>query len=126
MDNALPDLRMSDGSRHFASLPEERSWRALRRHLAQLPGVTLGEFISDHVTEVWMDFRYETHEFTINNQSGEYWFFVRDPACPESVLGHVRQDCMLFLSSRSFITSIADTVRDVLAAFSCTTSVRHR
>lgn len=122
----LLNLRMSDGSRHFASLPEGRSWRALRHHLAQLPGVTLGELISDNVTEVWMDFRYENHEFTINSQSGDYWFFVRDPACPESALRHVREYCTQFLSSRSFITSIADTVRDVLTKFSGATSVRHR
>jgi hypothetical protein len=124
-DNALLKLKMVDGSRHFASQPERRSWRALQRHLAQLPGATLGEFISDHVTEAWIDFRYEGHEFTVNNQSGEYWFFVRDPACPESTLERVRDHCVPFLSSGSWLSTIADAVRDALRLSSDATSNRH-
>jgi hypothetical protein len=98
-DKPLLNSRMADGSRHFASLPEKRSWRALRNHLGRLPGVTLGEFVTDNVIEAWIDFRYGGHEFTVNNQFGEYWFFVSDPACPESVLDRVREHCGRFLSS---------------------------
>ena len=40
----------------------------------------------DGVTEAWIDFTFEGHAFTVNDQFGEYWFFVADPTCPDSVL----------------------------------------
>jgi len=53
--------------------------------------------ITDEVTEAWIDFRYRGHEFSINNQSGEFWFFVEDPACHPSVLEAVLSHCKLLL-----------------------------
>ena len=44
------------------------------------------KFLCDGVTEAWIDFAYEGHSFTINDQPGAYWFFVADPACPEALL----------------------------------------
>jgi len=54
-----------------------------------LSGARLTGFLEDHVTEAWIDFTYRQHSFTINNQFGEYWFFVDDPACPDAVLAEV-------------------------------------
>ena len=47
---------MKDGSRQFAALPESCAWSDLRNHLGKLPGVRLGEYLTDAVTEAWIDF----------------------------------------------------------------------
>ncbi len=82
----LFDLRMHDGSRHFAGLPMSTLWYEVRDHVETLDGAVLTGFVTDHVTEAWIDFAYEGHQFSINDQHGEYWFFVKDPACPDAVL----------------------------------------
>ena len=91
------DMRMRDGSRHFASLAEAGSWHALHEHVMRLEGVSDTNMITDEVTEAWIDFRYRGHEFSVNNQCGEYWFFVEDPACPEEVLEAMLSHCKLLL-----------------------------
>jgi hypothetical protein len=83
---ALLDARMHDGSRHFGELPQRVLWYAMRDHVLRLPGATLTAFVCDGVTEAWIDFAYEGYEFSINDQLGAYWFFVRDPTCPETLL----------------------------------------
>jgi len=88
---------MRDGSRHFASLPGTESWDSLRGHLKRLEGVSGTSIITDEVTEAWIDFLYRGHEFSVNNQCGEYWFFVEDPACPPEVLEAVLAHCKLLL-----------------------------
>ena len=82
----LLDIRMNDGSRHFCSLPAREDWYAVRDHVANLRGASLTEFICDGVTEAWIDFSFQDQSFSINDQFGEYWFFVVEPACPESIL----------------------------------------
>lgn len=88
------DIRMADGSRHFAGLPQSKLWEEVRDHVAKLAGARLTGFLCDYVTEAWIDFDYRKHKFSINDQMGEYWFFVTDPACPDDVLrevvGHFR------------------------------------
>jgi len=88
---AFKDVRMHDGSRHFASLPEtydvdHPQWHRLRAHVKTLPGAKLTCFLTDDITEAWIDFRYERHRFTMNNQCNEWWLFVTDPSCPDHVL----------------------------------------
>ncbi len=83
---ALLHVPMHDGSRQFAELPLRADWYEMRDHLLRLPGATLTKFLCDGVTEAWIDFAYEGHAFTINDQFGAYWFFVADPACPEALL----------------------------------------
>ena len=88
------DLRMADGSRHFGALPETYDpvtpqWYALRDHVAALAGAVLVGFATDDVTEAWIDFEYRGHRFGINDQHGQWWFFVQDPACPDEVLAEV-------------------------------------
>ena len=90
----LIDMRMHDGSRHFAGLPEiydvaSPQWYALRDHVAQLAGASLRGFVTDDVTEAWIDFEFRGRKFSINNQHGEWWFFVDDPSCPDPVLHEV-------------------------------------
>ena len=79
-------MPMRDGSRQFAELPLRADWYEMRDHLLRLRGASLTRFLCDGVTAAWIDFAYEGHSFTINDQLGAYWFFVADPACPEAWL----------------------------------------
>lgn len=85
------DMRMNDGSRHFADLPEtydtaQPQWYALRDHIAALNGARPTGFVTDDVTEAWIDFEYREQRFSINNQRARWWFFVADPNCSDEVL----------------------------------------
>ena len=86
MPGKLLNIAAKDGSRHFGSLPQAILWHELRDRLAKLDGVAITEFVTDGVTEAWVDFLYQGHSFSINDQFGEYWFFVNDPKCPEEIL----------------------------------------
>lgn len=88
------DMRMHDGSRHFGGLPETYDpdvpeWDVLREAVTKLAGAELTGFVTDHVTEAWIDFTFGGQKFSINNQHGEWWFFVQDPACSELLLHEV-------------------------------------
>jgi hypothetical protein len=87
----LLDHRAHDGSRQFASLPESRSWERLRDHAASFPGATVTGFLTDGVVEAWIDFTVDGERFTVNNQLGEYWFFVSNPNADEALLHRVVQ-----------------------------------
>jgi len=100
MPNELLDIRMHDGSRHFGSLPQTVLWQALRDHIDRMPGVTVTSFVSDFVTEAWIDFTYRGQEFSVNDQFGDYWFFVKDPACPDVILDEILNYSQRLLSER--------------------------
>jgi hypothetical protein len=89
MTQSLINLIMHDGSRHFGDLPQTTLWYDVRDHVARLPGALLTGFVTDDITEAWIDFTYRQHDFSINDQFGDYWFFVNDPACPDEVLNEV-------------------------------------
>lgn len=95
--SGMLDIRMHDGSRHFGDLPQVVDWHAVRDHVAVLPGAVLTGFVTDHVTEAWIDFSYAGHHFAINDQLGDYWFFVEDPACSDEVLRRVLTHFALLL-----------------------------
>lgn len=85
----MPDLThniMRDGSRCFLSLQPNADWYAVRDHVSRLAGAELTNFVTDGVTEAWIDFRYEDHYFSINDAPGDYWFFVKDPTCADTIL----------------------------------------
>jgi hypothetical protein len=86
-----------DGSRQFLALPESCAWSDLRTHLSALEGVALGEYLTDGITQAWIDFTYRGYRFTINNQFGKYWFFVDDPVCPADLLIELGMHCHGFL-----------------------------
>ena len=82
-----------DGSRQFLALPESIDWDEVRDHIAALPSVQVTEYLTDHITEVWIDFSFHGHNFKVNNQFEEYWFFVEDADCPEHTLLIVADHC---------------------------------
>jgi hypothetical protein len=63
----------------------------LRDHAAKLKGALVTEFITDWVTEAWLDFEYCGQKFSVNNEFGDYWFFVEDPNCPDEILLEVAE-----------------------------------
>ncbi|HNO78419.1 MAG TPA: hypothetical protein PKN33_10205 [Phycisphaerae bacterium] len=75
-----------DGSRQFGELWQNVLWYEVRDHVEKLTGAKLTDFVTDHVTQAWIDFAFRDHEFSINDQFGEYWFFVTDPKCPDEIL----------------------------------------
>ena len=87
--STLSDHRTADGSRHFASVPQPWPFEVFLVHLELLRGLNVTGFLSDHVVECWIDFTYLGHSFTANNQFGEFWLLVKDPACPDAVLEQV-------------------------------------
>ena len=90
---------MHDGCRQFGELPQSASWYKLRRHLSKLNGVSVTEFLTNHVTEAWIDFSFRGYQFTVNDQFGDYWFFVKDPNCPDNILEAVLSHCRLLLGN---------------------------
>ncbi len=90
---------MHDGSRHFGDLPLTVLWYDLRDHIQGIPGAQLTGFVTDHVTEAWIDFDYKGYRFSVNDQYGDYWFFVEDSACPDDILQEVLAYCALLLGN---------------------------
>ncbi len=86
MSYKLFDFRMHDGSRNFADLPEIIFFDKLREITKHLEGATETGFLTDWVTEVWLDFEFRGQKFSINNQNGDYWFFVENPNCTDDIL----------------------------------------
>jgi hypothetical protein len=82
----LLDIRMNDGSRNFADLPELVFSDKLQEHTKALINAVVTEFITDWIAEVWLTFEYRGHKFSINNQMGNYWFFVENTNCPDEIL----------------------------------------
>ena len=93
MTTKIYSMIMHDGSRHFAALPETITWEALRDHIALLSSAEVTGFITDHITEAWIDFTFKGHKFSANNQYGDYWFFVEDVECPDDILTEVMVHC---------------------------------
>jgi len=77
---------MCDGSRHFADLPETVFFDVLREITGKFAGATETAFVTDWITEVWLDFEFRGQRFSINNQQNGYWFFVENPDCPDEIL----------------------------------------
>lgn len=85
----LLKIEMHDGSRNFAALPETVFFDELLNYTSKLAGAQITNFITDSVTEVWLDFEFIEQEFSINNQFGGYWFFVKNFHCPDEILFEV-------------------------------------
>ena len=87
--------KMRDGSRHFVDMPEVVFFDEVADHVEVLDGAEITEFLTDGVIEMWLEFEYRGHNFSVNNQLGDYLFFVDDADCPEEILfeivDHFRQ-----------------------------------
>jgi hypothetical protein len=90
---------MHDGSRQFLALPQSKSWEGLFVWIKGYMGVTDSVLLSDGVTEAWIDFEYKGQTISVNNQFGEYWFFVKNPECSDLVLSEIANHCFQYLCS---------------------------
>jgi hypothetical protein len=96
----LLNFAMHDGSRKFGELPQTVPWDRLRRHLEMLPGATVTNFITDEITEAWIDFSFRDQRLSVNNQFGDYWFFVEAPQAPDETLEAVLTYCRSLLGDK--------------------------
>jgi hypothetical protein len=97
MPTELLNIIMNDGGRHFGDLPQSILWHQLRNHLEGLKGAKVTNFITDNITEAWIDFSYCGQRFSVNDQFGSYWFFVENPKCSDRILEAVLRHCELVL-----------------------------
>ena len=86
MTPGLKHATMNDGSRNFIEFPETVFFDQLREYAAELRGAQITGFVSDWVTEVWLDFEFRGQNFSVNNPMVSYWFFVKDTNCPDDIL----------------------------------------
>ena len=86
MLNDLFENKLNDGSRHFVDMPEVVFFDEVADHVEELEGAEIIEFITNGVVEMWLEFEFLEHTFTVTNQFGDYWFFVRDANCPDEIL----------------------------------------
>jgi hypothetical protein len=101
MAEKLLNSSMNDGSRHFGDLPQTVLWYELRDHIERLDGAKVTDFVTDHITEAWIDFSYRGYRFSVNDQFGDYWFFVEDPNCPDEILNAVLSHCEMLSGSEN-------------------------
>lgn len=88
------DIRMKDGSRQFADVPERVLPSQMRKIIAKLSGVEIQNFLASvGEIEAWIEFRFRGFDFAVNNQNCEYWLFVRQPECPDEILREVATHC---------------------------------
>jgi hypothetical protein len=100
MIEELLKVIMNDDSRQFGELPQTALWYELREHIEKLDGGAVTDFVTDNVTESWIDFSYRGYRFFLNDQFGDYWFFVDDPTCPDGILETILAHCKLLLGNR--------------------------
>lgn len=67
-------------------MPEVVFFDEVADHVEDLEDAEITEFITDGVLKMWLDFDFRGHQFSVTNQYGDYWFFVRDPNCSDEIL----------------------------------------
>jgi hypothetical protein len=91
---------MSDGSRNFLLLPVGSTPPLyLLFRVFTLWGAYPIAYVPSY-SESWIDFRYRGQKFSINNQFGDYWFFVHNSDCDENILLQVANYFQRVLGSR--------------------------
>ena len=82
----LLERKIKGGARHFVDLPEVIFFDDFYDYTEEFEGAEITEFLTNGVVEMWLDFEFRGHKFTVNNQFGDYWFFVENPECPDEIL----------------------------------------
>jgi hypothetical protein len=86
MLDELLENKIKSGARHFVDMPEVVFFDELADQVETLEGAEITEFITDGVVEMWLEFEFREHKFSVTNQYGDYLFFVENPECPEEIL----------------------------------------
>lgn len=93
--------RMADGSRLFAVTAEPCPWARMHAWLQQVEGLTLGGPPLEGLDEVWADFRYLNHDFTVHAVPGEMRFFVGQGEATTLVLNFLLEQIRALPSSQA-------------------------
>ena len=72
--------------RHFVDMPEVIFFDHFYDYLEELEGTDITSFVADGTIEMQLDFNFRGHRFFVDNQLGDYRFFVKDANCPEEIL----------------------------------------
>ncbi len=78
---------MNDGSRHFGELDFVALFDVMREHLKKLADVRETGFVTDWVTEMWIDFEYNGHFSLLTTSSVGIGFLSVTPPVPIKFLG---------------------------------------
>jgi len=78
--------KLPEDALHFVDFPEVIFFDEFGDHVEALEGAEINEFEMDGTFEIWLEFTFRENHFYVNNRLGDYWFFVRDPKCPEEIL----------------------------------------
>lgn len=95
MFDELREKKKAAGARHFVDLPLEFAFfDEFYEHTEKLEGVEITEFMVDGIVDMWLEFDFQDHKFSVTNQFTDYCFYVDDGGCPEQtlmdVIGHFR------------------------------------
>ena len=77
---------MADGSVLFAELSGNISWAELRDHLERIDQLLIMKFVTDGITEAWLDFYYHGQHCTVHCPLDDYLVFAQDGNCPAFML----------------------------------------
>jgi len=78
---------MKDGSLLFAEISEGITWEQLKYHIEGLEQLYIMDFLTDGVTEAWLDFYYYGQIFSIHSpMMGGYLLYAKDHNCPAFML----------------------------------------
>lgn len=95
MFSDLLEAKIKDGARHFVDMPEAVFFDEFADHVEELDGAEITEFLTDGVVDMWLEFDFGGHKFSVTTRFGDYWFLVEDADCPEEILieiiDHFRQ-----------------------------------
>ena len=64
--------KINDGARHFVDLPEVVFFDEFYDYTEVLECVDITEFLTNGVIEMWLDFEFRGHKFSVSNQFGDY------------------------------------------------------
>ncbi len=70
----------------FVDMPEVVFFDEFADHVEELEDAEITEFQTNGIVEMWLDFEFSGHKFSVTNHLGDYWFFVENPKCPDEIL----------------------------------------
>ena len=92
MPGKIKTLLAPGGQLNFYDHPGTTPWNVLERRLRKLEGLEF-KGVYPGLAQAWIDFKFQGHEFSIDTQWGDYWFFAEDPTCPTDILSKVADQC---------------------------------
>jgi len=64
----LLESKIKDGARYFVDLPEIVFFDEFYDYTEEHEGAEITEFLTNSVIEMWLDFEFRGHKFSVSNQ----------------------------------------------------------